>query len=233
MSSHDQFSDANQPPNPYVRAYTPAGLEQSSSGLAIAAFVVACSLGLLMVVNNLAAGAAITDLEDARSTGAFDDTWAQVYDGTALALLPAFLVAWAVTCIWLVQVRRQAQSINPDYPHARRVGWVWAGWLVPVVNLWFPFQVVRDIYAAASRFLRPSALRWWWALWLVMLFANRILDRMMSNQLDGLTFDSGPVVVLGVISAAATAGALLAWGLTMRHIANALDRADRAPAVRR
>ena len=183
-----------------------------------------------MIASNVAAGAAIAELENVRSTGIDSDTWATVYDGSAVALLPAMIVVWVVTCIWLGQVRKHSQSINPEYPHARRVGWLWAGWLVPIVNLWFPFQVVRDIYSAATRFLLPSAMRWWWGLWLVMLFANRVLDRMMDDQLVGLDFDSGPVTVVGAIASAATAGALLAWGLTMRHIVRAQDRADRAPA---
>jgi len=231
MSNPGHFSPDNPPPDVYARACTPVGFDRPASGLAVATFVVACVLGLLMIVSNLSAGAAIADLETATRTGVYDDTWATVYDGTALALLPGIIVVWVVTCIWLGQVRRHAKSINPVYPHARRVGWVWAGWLVPIVNLWFPFQVVRDIYAAASRFLMPSAMRWWWGLWLVMLFANRVLDSMMSSQLDSLDFDSGPVVVLGVIATTATLGALVAWGLTMRHVVNALDRADRAPTV--
>ena len=231
MSQPDPFAGERQPPNPSAYAYTPAGLNRPASGLAIASFVVACVFGLLMIVSNLSAGAAIAEIEDARRTGAFSDTWAQVYDGTTLALLPGFIVVWVVTCIWLGQVRRHAQAINPEYPHARRVFWVWAGWVVPIVNLWFPFQVVRDIYAAATRFLMPSAMRWWWGLWLVMLFANRALDRLMGRQLESLRVDSEPVVVLGVIAAAATVGALATWGLTIRHVVTALDRADRAPAV--
>ena len=34
--------------------------------------------------------------------------------------------------------------------HARRSGWAWGGWVTPVVALWFPFQVVRDVRQAVS-----------------------------------------------------------------------------------
>lgn len=233
MTQPGQVPGEPQMPDPYAYAYAPAAVDRSASGMAIASFVLACGFGALMILSGLSAGRAVAELEEADRTGEFDDGWGLIYDGIAVSLLPAILGVWVVTCIWLVQVRGHAKAINPEYPHARRVGWVWAGWLVPIVNLWFPFQVVRDVYAAATRYLLPSAMRWWWGLWLVMIFSSRILDSVMSNQLESLDFDSGPVVVLGWITAASTAGALVAWGLTIRHVVNALKRADRAPTAPR
>ncbi|WP_380162723.1 DUF4328 domain-containing protein [Kineococcus sp. R86509] len=95
----------------------------------------------------------------------------RVYDTiTSLAWLALFIV----TGIWLTRLRRNADQLAPWFHHQRAWGWAWAGWLVPIVSLWFPFQVVRDAVtasasadttsvAAASR--PPFGL--WWATWLV------------------------------------------------------------------
>jgi hypothetical protein len=39
----------------------------------------------------------------------------------------------------------------------------------PVVSLWFPFQIVRDVQAATNPHGRRTALiGWWWAAFLVL-----------------------------------------------------------------
>jgi hypothetical protein len=39
----------------------------------------------------------------------------------------------------------------------------------PVVSLWFPFQIVRDVQAATNPYGRRIALiGWWWAAFLVL-----------------------------------------------------------------
>jgi hypothetical protein len=41
-------------------------------------------------------------------------------------------------------------------------GWAAAGWLVPIINFWFPYQVVRD--ALPPGHPRRAQAGWWWAL---------------------------------------------------------------------
>src|SRR5699024_3862858 len=51
--------------------------------------------------------------------------------------------------------------------HQRRAAhWAVLGWIVPVVNLWFPFQVVAD--AARGVGARRPNPRPWWIAWLVL-----------------------------------------------------------------
>jgi hypothetical protein len=62
---------------------------------------------------------------------------------------------------------REAQ--NPIARHVRERGWVWGSWVCPVVSLWFPFQIVRDVQAATNPHGRWTALiGWWWAAFLVL-----------------------------------------------------------------
>jgi hypothetical protein len=86
------------------------------------------------------------------------------------------VAAGIVFLVWLSRARRNAEIICPA-PHRRAPGWAIGAWICPVVHLWFPYQVVDDVYRASRptnspdlvdlRSVRGSALlRWWWALWL-------------------------------------------------------------------
>lgn len=88
-----------------------------------------------------------------------------------------FLVAAGITfVVWLYRARRNAELVN-GAEHRRARGWVIGSWVCPIVNLWFPYQVVDDVYRASdpnapTDLYRttglPSApvVRWWWAAFL-------------------------------------------------------------------
>jgi len=80
----------------------------------------------------------------------------------------AAMLAAAVTFLcWLWRARVNAEIRAPQRLHR---GWVIGGWLCPLVNLAFPYVIVRDVS-------RPSVGRavvaWWW----VLLLAGTLLDR--------------------------------------------------------
>ena len=62
----------------------------------------------------------------------------------------ALLASWITGAMWLHRARKNAEAFNPSFHHTRSAGWAWGGWICPIVNLWFPFQVVRDTYRAVT-----------------------------------------------------------------------------------
>ncbi|MEU8675462.1 DUF4328 domain-containing protein [Streptomyces sp. NPDC048560] len=68
---------------------------------------------------------------------------------------------------WLWSVRDNARALSGERP---RYAWPWvyAGWVVPVANLWVPRGIIADIHRSSAPDERlPRALNWWWGLWLV------------------------------------------------------------------
>ena len=71
--------------------------------------------------------------------------------------------------VWFYRARINAE--RHGYPQRRARGWAFWGWIVPIVNLWFPFQIMGDIWRAGL----PAELRgetaWlpalWWTCWLL------------------------------------------------------------------
>ncbi|WP_435200235.1 DUF4328 domain-containing protein [Janibacter sp. GS2] len=83
------------------------------------------------------------------------------------------LVALIATGVWLLRIRAVAEWAAPGDRQRRSSAWAVLGWIVPVVNLWFPYQVVAD----ASRALGSSVRTFWpwWIAWLALNFS--VLDR--------------------------------------------------------
>ena len=107
---------------------------------------------------------------------------------TNLFYLP--LVSDIVTMIWLRTVAQVGRHIG--LPARRSPTWAF-GFFVPIVNLWFPYQVAADSLPPGDR--RRSIVGWWWAFLLltgVGMFAPFIV---------ALNSESAGVVV-GVVACA-------------------------------
>lgn len=93
----------------------------------------------------------------------------------SLVEVPVLIVCGVLFVVWLHRAHR-SDRMDPSWQQ-RRSGWAIGGWLVPVVNLWFPFQVVSDLRRAARGDARePSyALQWcWWIAFLLYGLTSRI-----------------------------------------------------------
>ena len=118
---------------------------------------------------------------------------------------------------WLWRMRDNARALSGE--PARYAGiWVYASWIVPVVNLWFPRGIVADIHrrSAPDRKL-PAVVNVWWGLWLVGMVTGLGLtydggtDDVIARAYDGVT--SLLVADLAVVGAA-VAGILMVRTLT-------------------
>jgi Domain of unknown function (DUF4328) len=132
-------------------------------------------------------------------------------------------VDWAMTCfafmfvVWFRRVRINAE--HRGYRQRRARGWTFWGWMVPVVNLWFPFQLMGDIWRAG---LPPAGRRktaWlvagWWICWLATGFSVGSADQAGRNAERPGSFDPLPVVHAATGSAQLVAIALAATALVV------------------
>ncbi|QNE19888.1 DUF4328 domain-containing protein [Kribbella qitaiheensis] len=95
--------------------------------------------------------------------------------------------------IWLWQARENTEVIRPGFTasyqggynshsgaHRHAQGWTVGGWLCPIVQFWYPLQVVQDVVTAseppnepgAARQARPLLFSWWasWtAFWVILV----------------------------------------------------------------
>jgi hypothetical protein len=144
--------------------------------------------------------------------------------------LGALLVAGIAFIIWLYRVRWNAEILC-DAEHRRSRGWMTGSWFCPFVNLWFPFQVVSDIWKASKpdtpRQLDrlgldlvsgSGLLAMWWGCWLSSFVIDRVVIGIgLSGEMTTLA-DVRTVAILETVSVVmiATSGGLLI--MAMRQI---------------
>jgi len=71
--------------------------------------------------------------------------------------------------VWFYRARINAE--RHGYRQRRARGWAFWGWIVPIVNLWFPFQIMGDIWRAGLPAGQRGETAWlpalWWTCWLL------------------------------------------------------------------
>lgn len=74
------------------------------------------------------------------------------------------LVVGVLFLIWFYKAAVLAAKVG--LPHRLGSAWAIAGWIVPVVNLWFPYQSAVDLLPPGSA--GRSKVKQWWALWITL-----------------------------------------------------------------
>ena len=96
----------------------------------------------------------------------------------------ALLAAGVVFIVWLWRARGNAELFCYGQ-HRRGRGWVIGGWFCPVVNFWFPKQIVDDVIAASDprtpplfrdlrRIPRQGVVLAWWLTWVATMVRGNV-----------------------------------------------------------
>jgi hypothetical protein len=140
------------------------------------------------------------------------------YDAVGIPLGMVLLAVFIVSCLWLNECRKLAVALNPTYRHARSTAWVWLGWVVPVVSLWFPYQVVRDLRRSTIR--EASGIGLWWGTWLAANYVSHQSTLVTLGMRDASTLPVVELVVTVLLSVA-----LFGWLRIVREL-TAVQRAQ-------
>jgi hypothetical protein len=84
------------------------------------------------------------------------------------------IAALVMFVVWFFRARINAEGHG--WRQRWSPGWAIGGWLVPVVNLWFPFQIMVDIWQAGrpdeARANRPILPGLWWTCYVPFFLLN-------------------------------------------------------------
>jgi hypothetical protein len=143
------------------------------------------------------------------------------YVGAVLLRVPFLAVAWVLTSLWLTVARDNALLIAPQ-GQRRSAVWVWLGWVVPIIQYWFPKLILDDsIRATAPAARRPTyATGWFWAAWIALsLLQNLQLQILDDTQITADSIRPG----LDVAVAAVGTVALVLWTILVRRVSRIQD----------
>lgn len=145
-------------------------------------------------------------MEDARAADAF----------TLMVTLPGMLVtiaAGVTFIVWIYRSRRNAERVTYASEHRHKRGWVIGSWITPIVGLWYPYQIVQDIWRSfdPAQQDRPLQARdkngflvAWWTAFLLMSWGDGAVTRLVLRDSDLATVATWTWVttVVTVIAAA-------------------------------
>ncbi len=144
-------------------------------------------------------------------------------DNLQLVLAPINTVVYIISGVTFIQWFRRAY-----YNLALRVqplnttdGWASGGWFVPIMSLFKPFQIMRELFVETKGYLaknipgfqaaeHANLIGWWWALWVISSLASNLQTRLilMDNSVEmliasdymsvGLALANVPLAILAV-----------------------------------
>jgi hypothetical protein len=120
------------------------------------------------------------------------------------------IVTIVAFCMWIHRVYRNLPALGAGglrFSPRNAVG----GWFVPILNWWYPYKVVREVWQQSA----PAGQGWallkvWWALWLLANYVATLVYRLggSNDVLDAIT---NAIVVAAAISAILVVRRISTW----------------------
>ncbi len=105
--------------------------------------------------------------------------------------------------------------ICPNLNHKN--GWAAGAWFVPFLNLYVPYQIMKELYTKTFQYLRnngkyttnlsTSLVGWWWAIWLIGILRIKIIfnwsispEEALVNASLASMFYSSIMLIAGVLA---------------------------------
>lgn len=122
---------------------------------------------------------------------------------------------------WLGRVQENARLLSAEPP--RYGGFLlYAGWIIPIVNLWVPRGIVADAHRASAPGARlPRVVNLWWGLWLIGLLSG--VGLMYADSTDEVIGRAYTDVAALLAADAAIVGAAVAAVFVVRAVTAAQE----------
>jgi hypothetical protein len=141
--------------------------------------VIAASSSLLAAVWIVA----LTSMSSAQSyrdqlaSGTPSDQIVTTYDAMAVLIPITMITSWIITSLWLKRLHIAATAASESAIRLKRP-WVFWSWIVPVVSLWFPKNLIEDLLKAngsdeAKSLVGKDTLTWW-LTWVGFALVNNV-----------------------------------------------------------
>lgn len=161
---------------------------RSLRGVGLATVVLLC-LNVASVLVTIPSSLAQLGLADRLETGDYDDAELDANDTRAIGIVAfsLYIATAIVFAIWFHRAYTNLRAFGHETRHG--TGWAIGGWIVPILSLFRPYQITREIWwtsapsAEAGTELPsgPPVLVAWWAAWITNGVLGQIVFRTSMN----------------------------------------------------
>ena len=141
--------------------------------------VIASSASLLAAVwiVSLASIPSAQSYRNQLASGTAADQIVTAYDAMTILIPITMIGSWIITSRWLKHLHVTATAIDPTSMRLK-LPWVFWSWIVPVVSLWFPKNLIEDLLKSegsdeAKSLIGKDTLTWW-LTWVGFALVNNI-----------------------------------------------------------
>ena len=128
--------------------------------------------------------------------------------GVMVSYFIAFLWCVIITCRWTYRAMKNLQRTGRD--DTISPGWAVGWYFIPFANLWMPFKAMQEIWHGShsaesdARGKIPSAMGWWWALWVFGGVLSNIALRVAGGvegdaSIERMVWGAGIDIVSGIM----------------------------------
>jgi hypothetical protein len=125
-----------------------------------------------------------------------------------------YLIAFVISAVTFIQwFRRAYYNLHLRVNHLSQTeGWAAGSWFVPIVNLYRPYQIMKELYQETKELLTKKGLSinenfttgslgWWWTLWIINNIIGQFVFRysMKAESIDELTISTVASMVGNVV----------------------------------
>ncbi|MDQ3073123.1 MAG: DUF4328 domain-containing protein [Bacteroidota bacterium] len=126
-----------------------------------------------------------------------------------------YAVIYIITAVTFIQWFRRAYfNLHQKVSHLRHnEGWAAGSWFVPIINLYRPYQIMRELYEETEEFLtekrisfnpnfNTNYLGWWWTLWIISGIAGHVVLKLSlrAESIDELIIATDSSMISNIIS---------------------------------
>lgn len=123
-----------------------------------------------------------------------------------------YLIAFIISGVTFIQWFRRAYfNLHLKVNHLSHTeGWAAGSWFVPIINLYRPYRIMKELYKetnellikkglSVSGSLTSSALGFWWTFWILSSILGRFISRMDGESIEELMTSSVLSMILNVV----------------------------------
>jgi hypothetical protein len=140
---------------------------------------------------------------------------ANANDSTQQIIAIIFLIVYIISAVTFIQWFRRAYynlHLKVDHYLSHNEGWAAGGWFVPIVCLYRPIQIMRELYDDTALYLSGKgiktdknltnkALTPWWTLWIVSSIMGQFIYRYdaVATSIDELINSTIANIIMDII----------------------------------
>ena len=125
-----------------------------------------------------------------------------------------YLIAYIISAVTFIQwFRRAYYNLHLRVNHLSQTeGWAAGSWFVPIVSLYRPYQIMKELYQETRELLVKKGLSinenfstgflgWWWTLWIINNAIGQFIFRysMKAESIDELTISTVASMIGNVV----------------------------------